>query len=154
MERSHFGTQWAGFGGTCRSPKDVAWRLFGDDRPPSFSQELAVHHSLLFVQPGATKFLCFLEMSNSVSTRKKEAQQLPLKSEQRKNFQSKERTAVISLHALCTSCFARFSVSPTFLRAKFSWIAPIAMKILDKVKKREKKRNEIKNKVQFGKMTK
>ena len=53
------------------------------------------------------------------SKKKKEAYQLPLKSELRKNFRSKERTTFISLHALCTQCFARFSVSPTFLRANF-----------------------------------
>ena len=60
-----------------------------------------------------------------LDSEKKEAFQLPLKSEQRKNFRSKERTTFISLHALCTQCFARFSVSPTFLRANFWWIAPI-----------------------------
>ena len=62
---------------------------------------------------------------------KKEAYQLPLKSEQRNNFRSKERTTFISLHALCTQCFARFSVSPTFLRANFWWIAPIPIVISD-----------------------
>ena len=56
---------------------------------------------------------------------KKEAYQLPSKSEQRNNFRSTERTTFISLHELCTLCFARFSVSPTFLRANFWWIAPI-----------------------------
>ena len=56
---------------------------------------------------------------------KEEAYQLLLKSEQRKNFRSKERTTFISLHALCTQCFVRFSVSPTCLRANFWWIAPI-----------------------------
>ena len=56
---------------------------------------------------------------------KKEAYQLPSKSEQRNYFRSTERTTFISLHELCTQCFARFSVSPTFLRANFWWIAPI-----------------------------
>ena len=58
------------FGGTCRSRKDVAGRV-GDHRPFQSPKELAVHFSLLFVQPGATQFLCDLEMSNSGSTRKK-----------------------------------------------------------------------------------
>ena len=106
----------------------MAGSVFGDQWPFQSPKELAVHFSLLFVQPGATQFLCDLEMSNSGSTwKKKEAYLLhvPLKSEQRKNFRSKERTTFISLHALCTQCFARFSVSPTFLRANFWWIAPI-----------------------------
>ena len=52
---------------------------------------------------------------------KKESYQLPSKSEQRNYmyFRSTERTTFISLHELCTQCFARFSVSPTFLRANF-----------------------------------
>ena len=122
MARSLFDSQWTGFGGTCRSRKDVTYcagSVFGDHRPFQSPKELAVHFSLLLVQPGATQFLCDLEMSNSGSTRKKEAYQLPLKSEQRKNFRSKERTTFISLYALSTQCFARFSVSPPFCARTF-----------------------------------
>ena len=60
------------------------------------------------------------------STRKKKGS-LPVTLEvwTEKNFRSKERTTFISLHALCTQCFAHLSVSPTFLRATFWSIAPI-----------------------------
>ena len=125
---------WQGLTLTCSGPDSVAamhmhlsipqrrvtGSVFGDHRSFQSPKELAVHFSLRFVQPGATQLLCDLKMSNSGSTRKKEAYQLPLKSEQRKNFRSKERTTFIfSLHAQCTQCFAGFPVSPTFLRAKF-----------------------------------
>ena len=71
MEKSLFDSQWTGFGGIYRSRKDVAGSVFGDHRPFQSPKELTVHFSLLFVQPGATQFLCDLEMSNSGSTQKK-----------------------------------------------------------------------------------
>ena len=83
-----------------------------------FPSVRATRSDTVSVRPGNVKL--------GLDSKKKEAYQLPLKSEQRKNFRSKERTTFISLHALCTQCFARFSVSPTFLRANFWWIAPIA----------------------------
>ena len=74
---------WQGLTLTCSGPVSVAARhlsipqrrvagsVFGDHRHFQSPKELAVHFSLLFVQPGATQFLCDLEMSNSGSTRKK-----------------------------------------------------------------------------------
>ena len=53
--------------------KTWAWGMSPNHRPFQSPKELAVHLSLLdlLVQPGATQFLCDLEMSNSGSTRKK-----------------------------------------------------------------------------------
>ena len=120
--------QWTGFGG-CQALVDpqrrVAGSVFGDHRPFRSPKELAVHFFLLFVPPGATQFLCDLEMSNSGSTRKKGSLPATLEVWTEKKLRSKERTTFISLHALCTKCFARFSVSPIFLRANFWWIDPI-----------------------------
>ena len=128
---------WQGLTLTCSGPVSVAARhlsipqrrvagsVFGDHRPFRSPKELAVHFSLLFVPPGATQFLCDLEMSNLGSTRKKGSLPATLEVWTEKKLRSKERTTFISLHALCTQCFARFSVSPTFLRANFWWIDPI-----------------------------
>ena len=74
---------WQGLTLTCSRPVSVAARhlsipqrrvagsVFGDHQPFQSPKELPIHFSLLFVQPGATQFLCDLEMSNSDSTRKK-----------------------------------------------------------------------------------
>ena len=109
MARSLFDSQWTGLGGTCRSRKDVAGSVFGDHRPFQSPKELAVHFSLLFVQPGATQFLCDLEMSNSGSSRKKEAYQLPLKSEQRKKLSVKGtdyiRFTACTVHSMFRALF-------------------------------------------------
>ena len=126
MARSLFDSQWTGFGGTCRSRKDVAGSIFGDYRPFQSPKELAVHFSLLLVQPGATQFLCDLEMSNSGSTRKTGSPPATLEVWTEKTL-SVEGTEYIHFTACiwCTQCFARFLVSPTFWRANFWWIAPI-----------------------------
>ena len=120
MAKSHFDMQWTGFGG-CQALVDPAktcrWKCIRRPyRPFRSPKELAVYFSLLFVPPGATQFLCDLEMSNSGSTRKKEAYQLPLKSEQRKT--SVEGTDYIHFTA-CTmySMFrALFGVPRLFAR--------------------------------------
>ena len=79
----------------------------GGHRPPSLLP--AFHRSLPSVQPGATQFLCALEMSNSGSTRKKEAYQLSLKSKQRKNSRLEERTGI-----LFTACIVHFMFRALF----------------------------------------
>ena len=50
---------------------------------------------------------------------KKEAYQLPSKSEQRNYFRSTERTTFISLHELCTLCSRAFRCPPPFCARTF-----------------------------------
>ena len=90
-------------------------------------QELAVHFSLLSCNQERHRCCATCKCQTRARFGKEEAYQLPSKSEQRNYFRSTGRTTFISLHELCTLCFARFSVSPTFLRANFWWIAPISL---------------------------
>ena len=88
-------------------------------RPSTFQspQELAVHRSLLFVQLGATQLLGNVKFGLD-----SEKRSLPVTLEvwrRKLSVRQKERTAFISLHAQCTSCFACFSVSPPFCARNF-----------------------------------
>ena len=105
--------------------KDEAWCWPPSNLVLSLSQQLAVPFPYCSCNKERHSFSVTWKCQIRARLGKKEAYQLPLKSEHRNNFWSKEMTTFISLHALCTSCFARFSVSPTCLRAKFWWIAPI-----------------------------
>ena len=177
----------AGFGGTCRSRKDVAGRVFGDHRPVSpgtggslFSSVRATRSETAAVRlvnvklgldsekrkptsyprslnrettfgrrNGLHSFHCmsyalyfrrvkdFLELTRIFDIRKGGTQGFPRHEVSDKQEVLFEQNFLFVAHfvsgkPLCPalpnmhSMFARFSVSPTFLRANFWWIAPIA----------------------------
>ena len=124
MERSHFDTRWP----VSVALVDPARRTWTCVRRPSTSVPRNWRFTFPFCSCNQEQHHCCATCKCQTRARlgKKEAYQLPSKSEQRNYFRSTERTTFISLHELCTQCFARFSVSPTFLRANFWWIAPIA----------------------------
>ena len=119
MERSHFDTRWpvsVALVDPTKTYLDVCSATI--DQCPFQGTGGSLFRSVRATRSDTTA-VRLVNVKLGLDSEKKEAYQLPSKSEQRSYFRSTERTTFFSLHELCTQCFARFSVSPTFLRANF-----------------------------------
>ena len=108
-----------GFGGTCRSCKDVAWRIFVDHRPPSLPQELAVHRRFCSCSQERHSFYATWKCQIGARLGKKKPTSYPRSLKRERTFS--RRNGLHSFHCMHYALL----VSPTFLRAEFWWIAPI-----------------------------
>ena len=112
------------FGGTCRSRRDVAGRVFGDHRPVSPGTGGSLFPSVRAIRSD-TAAVRLVNVKLGLDSEKKKPTSYPRSLNRETTFG--RRNGLRSLHCMhnALKCFARFSVSPTFLRANLWWIAPL-----------------------------
>ena len=115
----------AGFRGTCRSRKDVPGRVFGDHPPVSLGTGGSLFPSVRATRSDTTA-VRIVNVKLGLDSEKRKPTRYPRSLNRETTFG--RRNGLHSFHCMsyALNVSRAFRCPPTFLRANFWWIAPIA----------------------------